>query len=120
MDRILIATGSKFQSLYYLDVAKERALKTTDHRNYWLWHKRLGHPSPTIMKKISYHMNNEGFKDICDEPCENCILGKSTKNTYHSKPTESRSKEKLRLVHSDICGPMTVQAKVVHDTFSRF
>jgi transposase InsO family protein len=40
--------------------------------------------------------------------CRGCTLGKNTKGPYPS--SDSRSKGILDLVHSDVCGPMTVSS----------
>ena len=45
------------------------------------------------------HMDHNGV-------CRGCFLGKNTKGSFSN--SESRSKEILDLVHSDLCGPMTV------------
>ena len=41
-----------------------------------------------------------------DGVCRGCALGKNTKVSFPK--SESRSKGILDLVHSDLCGPMTV------------
>lgn len=39
-----------------------------------------------------------------DDSCKGCALCKNTKSPFHK--SESRDKEKLALVHSNLCGPM--------------
>lgn len=36
--------------------------------------------------------------------CENCILGKMTRQPFHNKG--QRASKPLELVHSDVCGPI--------------
>ena len=45
------------------------------------------------------HVDHDGI-------CRGCELGKNTKGSFPK--SESRSKGKLDLVHSDLCRPMTV------------
>jgi hypothetical protein len=40
--------------------------------------------------------------------CRGCALGKNVKNPFSS--SNSRSKEILDLIHSDVCGPMPVKS----------
>ena len=41
-------------------------------------------------------------------PCDSCLEGKMTKRSFTGKYL--RDKEPLKLIHSDLCGPMNVQA----------
>lgn len=45
------------------------------------------------------NQNHEGV-------CKGCALGKNIKSTFHS--SESRAKNALELIHSDLCGPMSI------------
>ncbi|CAA0810109.1 Unknown protein, partial [Striga hermonthica] len=50
--------------------------------------------------------------------CESCLEGKMTKRVFSSKG--HRSKDVLGLVHSDLCGPMSVQARGGFEYFVTF
>ena len=72
----------------------------------WLWHKRYGHYNIGALKLIH---QRDIVRDLpliydVDSLCEACQLGKQHRKPF---PTEStwRAKEKLELVHTDICGP---------------
>ena len=41
--------------------------------------------------------------------CESCLEGKMAKQPFNVKG--KRAKELLELVHTDVCGPMSTQAK---------
>ena len=43
------------------------------------------------------------------ETCESCLLGKMTKSPF-AKSCE-RVSELLELIHSDVCGPMSITAR---------
>jgi hypothetical protein len=74
-----------------------------------LWHQRFAHlhykALPALRKMVTsipeLQEEHEGI-------CRGCTLGKNTKGPYPS--SDSRSKGILDLVHSDICGPMTVSS----------
>jgi hypothetical protein len=69
-----------------------------------IWHERLGHLSRHGMEHIHKtvnipHIAIRGLSDIC----EACIKGKQHRQPHGRN--EYRSKRKLALVHSDLCGP---------------
>jgi hypothetical protein len=72
-----------------------------------LWHRRLSHLHyrvlPTLGKIVTslrnIHFENNGI-------CRGCALGKNSKGSFPN--SDSRSKGILDLVHTDLCGPMTV------------
>ena len=50
--------------------------------------------------------------------CESCLEGKMTKRPFNAKGR--RAQDLLELVHSDICGPMSTQAKGGYEYFINF
>ena len=50
--------------------------------------------------------------------CESCLEGKMTKRSFSAKGT--RAKGPLQLVHSDVCGPVSVQARGGYEYFVTF
>ena len=74
----------------------------------FLWHLRLGHIN---LKRIQRLVQNGPLGSLEVEAlpiCESYLEGKMTKRPISTKGY--REKELLELVHSDLCGPMTVQA----------
>ena len=69
-----------------------------------LWHYRLGHPSFPYLKKLFPNL----FKGLnCSEfHCENCILSKSHRTIYPSRPYQAS--KPFYLIHSDIWGPSKI------------
>ena len=53
-----------------------------------------------------------------DGTCRGCALGKNAKKFFPD--SESRSKEILDLVHSDLCGPMTIASLGGYDYYVTF
>ena len=77
-----------------------------------LWNQRLGQMQESRLKKC---VQNEFVRGIDIEKitelsfCEGCLEGKMCRKPF---PTvgEIRSTHKLRLVYSDVCGPMQTQS----------
>lgn len=77
------------------------------NENFLVWHRRYGHLNAASLSSL--HKNNmvlglnlKGKEDVVD--CKTCFRGKMTVLPFPN--TTVRSKEKLELIHSDICGPM--------------
>ena len=68
----------------------------------YLWHCRFGHIGVKRMKKL------DGLLESLD-PCIPCLMGKMTKTPF-SKTTE-RATELLEIIHTDVCSPMSVEAR---------
>ncbi|KAG6492736.1 hypothetical protein ZIOFF_047701 [Zingiber officinale] len=84
----------------------------------YLWHLRLGHINLSRIQRL-----------IADGPlgslvvenfptCESCLEGKMTKRPFKAKGY--RAKEVLELVHSNLCGSMTIQARGGFEYFVSF
>ena len=75
----------------------------------FLWHSRLGHISEKRISKL-YKDNFLGPYDYESlGTCESCLMGKMTKTPFSGHG--DRANELLKLVHTDVCGPMTTQAR---------
>ncbi|RVW56243.1 Retrovirus-related Pol polyprotein from transposon TNT 1-94 [Vitis vinifera] len=70
-----------------------------------LWHRRLGHISRERIERLVKEgiLQNLDFTDF--HVCVDCIKGKQTKRT---KKGATRSNELLEIIHTDICGPLSV------------
>jgi hypothetical protein len=72
-----------------------------------VWHKRLAHihyrSLPSLGKMVTglpeIQIHHKGV-------CKGCALGKNVKGSFPR--SDNRSKEILDLIHSDVCGPMTI------------
>ena len=73
-----------------------------------LWHYRCGHLSYKGLCILKHKNTVEGLPQIVDPSitCETCIKGKQYR-TQIPKCSQWRETEKLRLVHADLCGPIT-------------
>jgi transposase InsO family protein len=73
-----------------------------------LWHQRYAHLSTKGLKFLIKKHMVRGLPELKDneEKCTDCLLGKQQRSNI-PKEANWRSSEKLELVHSDICGPIT-------------
>ncbi|GKC15265.1 retrovirus-related pol polyprotein from transposon TNT 1-94 [Tanacetum coccineum] len=75
-----------------------------------VWHQRYGH---LYVKGLQLLVNKEMVKGLPiikerEHTCEGCPLGKQARKSFLVAQA-NRAKEKLELVHADICGPMKTQ-----------
>ena len=130
---ILYGKGLLNNGLYILDLNNQKSIynvdskrvKTNELNPAYIWHCRLGHANE---KRIS-RLHRDGALGSFDlesfDTCESCLHGKMTKRPF-TKIGE-RSSDLLSLIHSDVCGPMSTQARggyvyfvTFTDDFSRF
>ena len=84
----------------------------------YIWHLRLGHIN---LKQILRLVQNGPLGSLELEAlpvCESCLEGKMTRWSLTTKGY--RVKEQLELVHSDLCGPMTIQTRGGFEHFITF
>src|SRR4051794_10407633 len=72
----------------------------------YMWHCRLGHIGMKRMKKL----HSDGLLESLDfeshDRCEACLMGKMTKTPFTG--VMERATELLKIIHIDVCGPMSV------------
>ena len=82
----------------------------------FLWHCRLGYIGVKRMKK--YHA--DGLLESLDfeslDTCEPCLMGKMTKTPFSG--TMEWASDLLEIIHTDVCGPVSIDAPVDIITFS--
>ena len=128
----LVATAPLVNGLYVIDVSSynlqiDVALKKSKHgvNEAYLWHCRLGHVGDGRLQKLHKDAYLGAFDYESFATCESCIMGKLPKSPFSG--IGERAKGVLELIHSDVCGPMPVQARsgsfyfiTFTDDFSRF
>lgn len=73
-----------------------------------LWHQRLGHT--TKLKELKSLVKGIDFSEEEEFPfCEGCVEGKLAEKPFTSIGGV-RSKHKMQLIHSDVCGPMQTES----------
>ena len=72
-------------------------------------HCRLGHIGVKHMKKL----HKDGILESLDyesfDTCESCLMGKMTKTLFSR--TMERATDLLEIIHTDVCGPMRIEAR---------
>jgi GAG-pre-integrase domain/Integrase core domain len=102
-----------------------KRLKSSRESETLIWHHRLGHINETHIKKLQEVGLLSCFDLESIATCESCLSGKMTKAHFTKK--SERSKDLLGLVHSDVCGPMSISDRdgsryfvTFIDDFSRY
>ncbi|GJV71417.1 retrovirus-related pol polyprotein from transposon TNT 1-94 [Tanacetum coccineum] len=95
----------------------------------WLWHQRLSHLNfGTIndLAKADLVTGLPKFKYHKEHLCPSCEQGKSKRASHPPKPVPN-SKQRLHLLHMDLCGPMRIASingkryvLVIVDDYSRY
>lgn len=134
----VLLTGKLESNLYLLDCMTLNKSKTNqayagsiqqpDDLTY-IWHCRLGHPS---LKRMELTLNGNlyrsgpTFKLSQKLFCEACEIAKS-KYKMPKTTDSSKATEPLEIVHTDLCGPMSVESlggakyfMAITDDWSRF
>jgi hypothetical protein len=91
----------------------------------YMWHYHLGHISENHMKRLHSDGLLTSFDFESYETCEACLMGKMTKAPFIGFP--ERAADLLELIHTDVCGPMSMTARggfqyfiTFTDDFSRY
>ena len=124
LNGIFYGSAQLINGLYILDQEapiyniNTKRSKTNDSNQTYLWHCRLGH----INEKRISQLHKDGLLDsfVLEqyEVCKSCLLGKMTKSPFTGKG--ERASDLLGLIHSDVCGPMNVQARGGYSYFITF
>ena len=101
----------------FIILMPKRCKVDNDNATY-LWHCRLGHIGVKRIKKL----HADGFLESLDyesfDACEPCLLGKMTKTPFSG--TMERANDLLEIIHTNVCGPMSVEARDKYHYFLTF
>ena len=99
------------------NIDAKRCKVDNDSASY-LWHCRLGHIGVKRMKKL----HTDGILETLDfeslGTCEPCLMGKMTKTPFSG--TMERATDLLEIIHTDVCGPMNIEARGGYRYFLTF
>ena len=132
-DKVFTNSGNIVDGLYTINPSKHELYNSELDNNLhvkslkrkfpstsdaYLWHLCLCHINSNRIQRL--------VKDGLLEPldfnefpvCESCLEGKMTKRPFNAKGC--RAKDLLKLIHSDVCGPMSVQARGGYEYFITF
>ena len=84
----------------------------------YLWHCHLSHIGVKRMKKLHVDGLLESLDYESLDACETCLMGKMTKTPFSG--TIERATNLLEIIHTDVCGPMSVDARGGYRYFLTF
>ena len=86
-----------------------RRCKVNNDSATYLWHCLLGHIGVKRMKKLHADGLLESLDYESFDTCKPCLMGKMTKTPFSE--TMERATNLLEIIHTDVCGPMSVEAR---------
>lgn len=116
----LIATGTRAgKNLYHLDIRPIRPVQLKSQVNLasaaaqtmHVWHQRLAHVNVKCIEQMASNQLVDGLKLVNTKEgsslCEGFMYGKQHRQSF---PTDGRTRATRigELIHSDVCGPMSV------------
>ena len=99
------------------NIEAKRCKVNNDSATY-LWHCRLGHIGVKRMKKLHADGLLESLDYESFDTCKPCLMGKMTKTPFSG--TMERATDLLEIIHTDVCGPMSVDARGGYHYFLTF
>ena len=99
------------------NIEAKRCKVNNDSATY-LWHCRLGHIGVKRMKKLHADGILESLDYESVDACEPCLMGKMTKTLFFG--TMERATDLLEIIHTDVCGPMNIEARGKYRYFQTF
>ena len=99
------------------NIETKRCKVNNDGATY-LWHYRLGHIGVKRMKKLHVDGLLESLDYESLDACEPCLMGKMNKTLFSR--TIERATDLLEIIHTDVCGPMSVEARGGYRYFRTF
>jgi transposase InsO family protein len=115
-----IAEGYQEGNLFWIDASNTAVHAIAAPTSLSLWHERMGHMSRNALKRYSDSVKGITLDPSHDEdasPCPGCALGKQTRSSFPG--SNKRSDRRLRIIHSDLAGPMqrSIQGSLYMATF---
>jgi hypothetical protein len=109
--RILAKVTRGTNRLYVLNmqVAQPICLTARWDDEAWQWHERFGHLHFEALKRLNAKGMVRGLPslDHMEQFCDVCMLTKQRRRLPFPQQSSFRAKERLELVHRDLCGPVT-------------
>ena len=117
-------SGVKIDGLYLLDLdtpllsIQTKRPRISNESEAFMWHCRLGHINENRIKRLKETGLLGQFEMDSLDTCDSCLLGKMTKAPFKKKG--ERANDLLGLVHSDVCGPLSTNARGGYSYFVTF
>ncbi|CAJ2637623.1 unnamed protein product [Trifolium pratense] len=88
-----------------------KCFNTSQSNDAQLWHQRYGHLSFKGMNILAQKKMVQGLPAVKEpeQKCDSCMKGKQQRDSV-SKKSSWKASERLELIHSDICGPISPES----------
>nr|GEX08354.1 putative ribonuclease H-like domain-containing protein [Tanacetum cinerariifolium] len=116
LDRVDLLKGDRSTNLYTINLHEMASaspiclMARTSSTKSWLWHQRLSHLNFDTINDLAKNDLVSGllkFKYHKEHLCPSCEQGKSKRAPHPPKPVPN-SRQRLHLLHMDLCGPMRI------------
>ncbi|KAK3133143.1 hypothetical protein QOZ80_6AG0532910 [Eleusine coracana subsp. coracana] len=103
-----VKRGSNHLYILHIEVAQPLCLAARRDDDAWRWHERFGHLNFEALKQLGVKemVRDLPHIDHVEQLCDVCVLTKQRRFPFPQQ-TSFRAKERLELVHGDLCGPVT-------------
>lgn len=124
LDDLVNGQATSVGGIYVLDTQNEinhitnKRLKQGDPKQSYLWHCHLGHINDKRIQRLLSTSILPPFDYESYGECEACLLGKMIRSPFKGKGT--RAPNLLEIIHTDVCGPMSVDARGGYSYFITF
>jgi transposase InsO family protein len=104
-----VTRGTNRPYVLNVQVAQPLCLTARCDDEAWQWHERFRHLHFKALKRLSAKGMVRGLPslDHVEQFCDVCVLMKQRRLPFPQQ-SSFRAKERLELVHGDLCGPMTL------------
>src|SRR3989337_2695219 len=96
----------------------DKRCKVDNDSATYLWHCSLGHIGVKRMKQLQADGLLESLDYESFDTCEPCLMGKMTKTPFVG--TMERANDLLEIIHTDVCDPMSIEARGRYRYFLTF
>jgi hypothetical protein len=123
-----VTRGSNQLYVLNVQVAQPLCLVVRRDDEAWQWHERFDHLHLEALKQLNTKEMVQGMPslDHVEQFCDICVLTKQRQLPFPKK-SSFRAKERLELMHGDLCGPVTPATPggrryflMLVDNFSRY
>nr|GEW64313.1 uncharacterized mitochondrial protein AtMg00810-like [Tanacetum cinerariifolium] len=135
LDEVDLLKGDRSTNLYTINLHEMASaspiclMARASSTKSWLWHQRLSHLNFDTINNLARDDLVSGlpkFKYHKEHLCPSCEQGKSKRASHLPKPVPN-SRQRLHLLHMDLCGPMRIASLngkryvlVIVDDYSRY
>ncbi|KAL0405206.1 UNVERIFIED_CONTAM: hypothetical protein Slati_3834500 [Sesamum latifolium] len=118
MKAVAVEAVGSLRLVSNLIMTAQHKRKVDNHENAQIWHARLGHISKDRIRRL-VDSNSLEIDNLDHLPtCESCLKGKMTKKPFVGQSAITNGL--LDLVHTDVCGPLSIPARGGFSYFINF